>query len=159
MDTMNEINALKTKLAQGRLSRRDFVRSALAVGVALPTALTLSDSVLAASPQRGGTLRQALTGGSTSDRLDPATFLDSYMINVGMGQLRNNLTELDENNQLIPELAESWDTSDGQNWVFNLRKGVGSQRRGRVHSAPSGRENQVRRQGHCRANQGDQSRR
>ena len=47
---MNEINALKTKLAQGRLSRRDFVRSALAVGVALPTALTLSDSVLAASP-------------------------------------------------------------------------------------------------------------
>ncbi len=124
MDTMNEINALKTKLAQGRLSRRDFVRSALAVGVALPTALTLSDSVLAASPQRGGTLRQALTGGSTSDRLDPATFLDSYMINVGMGQLRNNLTELDENNQLIPELAESWNTSDGQNWVFNLHKGV-----------------------------------
>ncbi|GIS90512.1 MAG: hypothetical protein CM1200mP20_05530 [Pseudomonadota bacterium] len=46
------------------------------------------------------------------------------MINVGMGQLRNNLTEIDENNQLVPELAESWESSDAKTWVFDLRKGV-----------------------------------
>ena len=121
---MKEINHLKSKLADGRITRRDFIRSAIALGVATPTAMSLSSAVLAATPKKGGVLRQALTGASSSDSLDPATYLDSYMINVGMGQLRNNLTEIDENNQLIPELAESWDTADGQTWVFNLRNGI-----------------------------------
>ena len=121
---MKEINQLKERLSQGRITRRDFIRSAIALGVALPTATSLSSAVLAATPNKGGMLRQALTGGASSDSLDPATYLDSYMINVGMGQLRNNLTEIDENNQLVPELAESWDSSDGQTWAFELRQGV-----------------------------------
>ena len=121
---MKEINQLKERLSQGRITRRDFIRSAIALGVALPTATSLSSAVLAATPNKGGMLRQALTGGASSDSLDQATFLDSYMINVGMGQLRNNLTEIDENNQLVPELAESWDSSDGQTWAFELRQGV-----------------------------------
>ena len=121
---MKEINQLKERLSQGRITRRDFVRSAIALGVALPTATSLSSTELAATPKEGGTLRQALTGAASSDSLDPATYLDSYMINVGMGQLRNNLTEIDENNQLVPELAESWDSSDGQTWMFDIRKGV-----------------------------------
>ncbi|MEC8961642.1 MAG: ABC transporter substrate-binding protein, partial [Pseudomonadota bacterium] len=121
---MKEINHLKERLSQGRITRRDFIRSAIALGVALPTATSLSSTVLAATPNKGGMLRQALTGAASSDSLDPATYLDSYMINVGMGQLRNNLTEIDENNQLVPELAESWDSSDGQTWMFNIRKGV-----------------------------------
>ena len=103
-----EIDKLKLRLAGGRITRRDFVRSAVSLGVVLPVATSLSNTVLAATPNKGGTLRQALTGGASSDSLDPATFMDSYMINVGMGQLRNNLTEIDENNQLVPELAESW---------------------------------------------------
>ena len=118
---MKEINQLKERLSQGRITRRDFIRSAIALGVALPTATSLSSAVLAATPNKGGMLRQALTGAASSDSLDPATYLDSYMINVGMGQLRNNLTEIDENNQLVPELAESWDSSDGQTWMFNIR--------------------------------------
>ena len=123
---MKEVKTLQQMHRDGRINRRDFLKVMGALGFTAVAAneLLTASTVLAASPQRGGTLRQALTGGSSSDRLDPATFLDSYMINVGMGQLRNNLSELDENNQLIPELAESWDTSDGQNWVFNLRKGV-----------------------------------
>ena len=119
-----EIDKLKLRLAGGRITRRDFVRSAVSLGVVLPVATSLSNTVLAATPNKGGTLRQALTGGASSDSLDPATFMDSYMINVGMGQLRNNLTEIDENNQLVPELAESWESSDAKTWVFDLRKGV-----------------------------------
>ena len=123
---MNDVKTLQQMHRDGRINRRNFLKVMGALGISAVAAnkLLTASTVLAASPQRGGTLRLALTGGSSSDRLDPATFLDSYMINVGMGQLRNNLSELDENNQLIPELAESWDTSDGQNWVFNLRKGV-----------------------------------
>ena len=121
---MKEVNQLKERLSQGRITRRDFIRSAIALGVSLPTATSLSSAVMAATPNKGGMLRQALTGAASSDSLDPATYLDSYMINVGMGQLRNNLTEIDENNQLVPELAESWDSSDGQTWMFDIRKGV-----------------------------------
>ena len=123
---MKDVKALQQMHRDGSINRRNFLKVMGALGISAVAAneLLTASTVLAASPQRGGTLRQALTGGSSSDRLDPATFLDSYMINVGMGQLRNNLSELDENNQLIPELAESWDTSDGQNWIFNIRKGV-----------------------------------
>jgi peptide/nickel transport system substrate-binding protein len=44
---------------------------------------------------------------------------------VNQGQLRNNLVEIDNNAQAIPELAESWEpTPDAKKWVFKLRKGV-----------------------------------
>ena len=57
--------------------------------------------------------------------LDPAQTLDSYMINVSAGQLRNNLTEISPEGTLVPELAESWEaTPDAATWTFKLRKGV-----------------------------------
>ncbi|GIS90511.1 MAG: hypothetical protein CM1200mP20_05520 [Pseudomonadota bacterium] len=57
-----EIDKLKLRLAGGRITRRDFVRSAVSLGVVLPVATSLSNTVLAATPNKGGTLRQALTG-------------------------------------------------------------------------------------------------
>ena len=50
---------------------------------------------------------------------------DSYMINVQFGQLRNGLTEVSNTGELIPELAESWDSSsDAKTWTFAIRQGV-----------------------------------
>ncbi|MDP6399268.1 MAG: ABC transporter substrate-binding protein [Arenicellales bacterium] len=118
-----ELGRLQAKVAKGSMSRREFLSRVSAMGLGAMAPGLYMQSAMAA-PKQGGTLRQALTGGASSDSLDPATFLDSYMINVGMGQLRNNLTEIDENNQLVPELAESWDSSDAKTWVFNLRQGV-----------------------------------
>ncbi len=40
--------------------------------------------------------------------LDPAQTLDSYMINVSFGQLRNDLTEIAPSGDLRGELAESF---------------------------------------------------
>ena len=38
---------------------------------------------------------------------------------------RGNLTEIDPNNELAPDLAESWESSpDAKRWIFKLRKGV-----------------------------------
>ena len=80
---------------------------------------------VAATPKRGGRLRLAITGGGTGDVLDPAQTLDSYMINVSFGQLRNCLTEIAPNGELIGELAESWEASaDAASWRFKIRQGV-----------------------------------
>jgi len=120
-----KIDALKTHLKSGKMSRRDFMSGAAALGLSVPAALSMMKAVKAATPKSGGTFIQGLTGGSTSDVLDPAQTLDSYMINVSSGQLRNNLTEISPSGELAPELAESWEaSSDAATWTFKLRQGV-----------------------------------
>lgn len=76
------------------------------------------------TPQRGGTLRIGEAEGGTSDSLDPTTYFSYHMYTIGFA-LANTLVELDANKQLIPELAESWESSpDAKRWVFRMRKGV-----------------------------------
>ncbi|WP_272003257.1 ABC transporter substrate-binding protein [Roseovarius sp. ZX-A-9] len=110
---------------QSEMSRRDFVSRALAMGVALPAAMSLTgNSAMAATPKQGGVMRIGLGLGSTTNTLDPATFEDTYMQVVGFG-LRNCLTEIGNDDELIPELAESWEGSpDSKEWTFVLRKGI-----------------------------------
>ncbi|MEM1275389.1 MAG: ABC transporter substrate-binding protein [Pseudomonadota bacterium] len=119
------IDKLRKDFIAGQIDRRDFMRSAIAMGLTVTAATAMADKAEAATPKKGGTFRQGLTGGATSDSLDPASFLDSYMINVGMGQLRNCMTEIGPDNQLRGELAESWEASpDAAEWRFNIRQGV-----------------------------------
>lgn len=122
---MSELDRMDRLAASGRMSRRDFVQRAAFFGLAAGVASSRFDQALAATPQSGGTYRQALTGGGTGDVLDPAQTLDSYMINVSSGQLRNCLTEVGPDGQLRGELAENWEASDdATEWRFNLRQGV-----------------------------------
>ncbi|TVQ53982.1 MAG: ABC transporter substrate-binding protein [Rhodobacteraceae bacterium] len=121
---MTPLDKLKADLRAGRVSRRRFMEGALALGLAVPAAEGLMAQAKAATPQTGGTFRQALTGGSSSDSMNPATILDSYMINVS-SQLRNNLTEIGPDNLLRGELATEWEaTPDAATWTFKLRDGV-----------------------------------
>jgi peptide/nickel transport system substrate-binding protein len=120
---MSSDNKLLQVLGSPKTSRRDFIRYAVATGVTATVAGSMFDKARAATPQKGGSYIQALTGGGTKDVLDPAQTNDSYMINVG-NQLRNNLTEMSPEGQLRSELAESWESSDAVKWVFKLRKGV-----------------------------------
>ncbi|MGI9371484.1 MAG: ABC transporter substrate-binding protein, partial [Hyphomicrobiales bacterium] len=122
---MSESKVLKNLIGLPRISRREFIVQAVAAGVTATTAMSFFDKAHAAEPKKGGDFRQGLTGGATSDTLDPAQTLDSFMINVSSGQLRNNLTEISPEGELIPELAESWEASpDAKTWTFKLRKGV-----------------------------------
>ncbi len=112
-----------TRYAKGGLSRRQFITSALAAGVALPAALGWADKVLAATPNKGGLFRLGVSSGSTTDSLDPATY--EGIGNGIMGYMyANNLVEVDYSGNLQPELAESFESSDGVTWVFKLRQGV-----------------------------------
>ena len=117
------IGQQKKKLARGHIDRRQFITSMLAAGVVLPTALTMAGDVLAAIPKKGGTYREGLGHGSTTDTLDPATYENS-MATANSYTFGNHLTEVAPDGVLRPELTESLDSSDAKTWVFNLRKGV-----------------------------------
>ncbi len=122
---MADMKTFEKLAGEGRVNRREFIQAGIAAGVTVAAASTAFDKAVAATPKKGGDYIQALTGGSSSDSLDPATTLDSFMINVNAGQLHNNLTEIGSDNQLRGELAENWEASaDAKTWNFKLRKGV-----------------------------------
>ena len=121
----HKFDLMKRAFARGELSRRGFIVAALGAGVASTTVFGHVDRVQAATPKKVGRFRQALTGGGSGDTMDPAQILDSYMINVSSGMLRNNLTEIGSDGQLTGELAESWEAApDAATWTFKLRQGV-----------------------------------
>lgn len=122
---MFRLKELEKLLAQGKVSRRDFMKQVSALGLtAAVSPLLLPGGALAETPKKGGRLRIGISGGSTTDSLDPATITD-MMMQVFNTSLRNNLVEIDADNRAVPELAESWEaTPDAKKWVFKLRKGV-----------------------------------
>ncbi|MBI1385055.1 MAG: peptide ABC transporter substrate-binding protein [Rhizobiales bacterium] len=125
MTDKKNLDWMKKEAGKGRMNRREFVQLAIAAGVTATAAETMFSTAARAEPKKGGHFVNALTGGGTKDVLDPAQTLDSYMINVSSGQLRNNLIEIGPDGQLTAELAESWEGSDNAaTWAFKIRKGV-----------------------------------
>jgi len=120
-----KVKALQTSFEAGKVSRRNFMVGAMALGVSMTAASALLGRAEAAEPKKGGRLRVGLTGGATSDVMDPGQILDLYMIHLQFGQLRNGLTEVAADGNLVPELAESWEASpNAQVWTFKIRQGV-----------------------------------
>jgi len=119
------INDQKRKLETGGIDRRQFMMSALAAGLALPSAMAIADSVAAATPNKGGALRMAFSAGSTNNDLDPMTNEGAVsMLNINWCW-GSNLTEVQPDGSLTGELAESMEASDdAKTWRFKLRKGV-----------------------------------
>jgi len=112
---------LTTRMPLLQPSRRDLLAGAGALGL-----ISLSGARLRAeeAPKQGGTLRVGVGDFSTTDSLDPtlyATYFQLYLFR----QLRNNLVEFGPGGKLVPELAESWSSSDdAKTWVFKMRQGV-----------------------------------
>ena len=123
---MSRLKHLEQLLTEGKISRREFIAYASAVGLtaALSPVLLPADAK-AATPKRGGRLRIGLNGGATSDSLDPGIQLAMMPQTLVYGTLANSLVEIDADGQPVPELAESWEsTPDAKKWIFKLRKGV-----------------------------------
>ncbi|HBT54017.1 MAG TPA: ABC transporter substrate-binding protein, partial [Erwinia persicina] len=111
------------------MNRRDFIKTTGALSVAaacssLPLHSLWAAETVPATPKKGGHLIVGMDNGSSTDRLDPAFWFESYMYFVG-SQLFNCLAEVDENGKITPSLAERWETSDGsRTWVLTIRQGV-----------------------------------
>ena len=123
---MKKFDDLKRLFSEGRISRRNFIKSSTALGfaAAIPVAL-LAEEAKASEPKRGGKLTQAVRGGAISDSLDGARLVDTHNVNVSW-QLRNNMTEVKPDGSLVGEVVEDdWEASgDAAQWVFKVKKDV-----------------------------------
>lgn len=109
------------------VSRRTLLQWLAGMGVGVATGLPLiasaASSAAAVPPKQGGSVKIASAETSTTDTLDPARGSNStdyarhYMF-------YNGLTTLDEHLTAQMTLAESFQTTDGQNWSLKLRKDV-----------------------------------
>jgi len=122
---MSKLKELEHLLTEGKITRREFMArvSALGLMAAVSPAL-LGGKAEAATPKRGGRVRLGSAGNSTTDSMDPATLSHTMPQTVNQC-LRNMLVEVDYRGEAIPELAESWEASEGAaKWIFKLRKGI-----------------------------------
>lgn len=122
---MSKLGTLKDNYAQGRLNRRQFMEGALALGVSVTAAVSMTDAVRAATPKKGGRLRQGFSAGSTTESLDALKNTGAVVEISNNWCWGNNLTEVMPDGSIAPELAESIESSaDARTWMFKLRKGV-----------------------------------
>ena len=113
-------------LLPAAVSRRSLLKGAAVTSAGLLAATAFPGmSFSQSAPKRGGHLILGLDTASSSDRIDPATYTEAYMYNVGF-QVFNTLVEMGEGGKLEPSLAESWEPTrpDASEWRFKLRKGV-----------------------------------
>jgi peptide/nickel transport system substrate-binding protein len=126
--------------AQGKISRRAFVRRGVVIGLSVP----FMSSIIAAcgsddGGDSGGTTAAPGTGGSTGPAkaggtmkiaiqkpvsVDPVAMQDlaGYCM---VAQVFEFLATLGDNGEIAPGLAESWEPNEkGDVWTFKLRQGV-----------------------------------
>ncbi len=103
-ETALKVDSLQSGFVAGKIDRRGFMTGAVALGLSMTAATSFVNEVQAATPKKGGRIRTALTGGATSDTLDPGQILDLYMLCVQFGQARNNLTEVNA----VASLSVNW---------------------------------------------------
>lgn len=129
-DTHGYLPELCDQLETGKITRRDFLRQAALLGVTAGAAYAaanrlvggaLVESVSAATPKPGGTLRVSMR---MQQMTDPATFDWVEKSNVARFVVEH-LTRTRSDNVTVPYLARKWEASDDlKTWVFHLRDDV-----------------------------------
>ncbi len=119
---------LREELLAGRISRREFLRSATVLGLSAGTIAALlagpgRQPVLAQTPaKRGGTIRVALVPPTAA--VDPVTMYDAGAIAV-VQQVAEYLIWAEKDLRLRPVLATRWEPNDkAKTWTFTLRDGI-----------------------------------
>ena len=113
---------MNDRLNRKGLTRRGLLKGASAMGAA-GLILPASYRAAKATPQQGGTFRIGLGHGNSTDGYDPG-LIDNLYGQVFAAARHNQLIEVAADGQLTGEIAESWESDDGQTWVFRIRQGV-----------------------------------
>jgi len=125
------VNQMEEQLAEGKCSRREFLRTVTLLGVAAPVAYSLAGKILGeeilpsiipeAKAATGGAFRFGMV---VQEMTDPATFSWTER-SVVARHIIEYLTLTGPDNITRPYLAESWEASDDlKAWTFHLRKGI-----------------------------------
>jgi peptide/nickel transport system substrate-binding protein len=122
---MSKLINLETLFTDGKITRREFLAAASALGLtAAVSPALLSTTAHASTPKRGGRVRAACQTSSPSETLDPAMAVSIPNFSKVM-QFYNTLVWTSPEGEAIPELAESWEARpDARTWYFKLRKDV-----------------------------------
>ncbi len=124
-DIQDKLNRALAQAVRGRITRREFTQLALASGVSLAAAKGMIAQAQAAEPKRGGVMKIGVGHGATTDSMDPGLYPDQFTGTALWGTLANSLTEIDADGNVIGDVAESFEPSDGaKKWVFKVRKGI-----------------------------------
>mgnify|MGYP003977044155 FL=1 len=127
------VKKMKKSLAEGKCSRREFLRTTTLLGISATTAYSLASSILGkeilpdlistahAGQKMGGSLKFGMV---VQEMADPATF--SWVErSVVSRHIVEYMVETGPDNITRPGLATSWEASDDlKTWTFHLRKGV-----------------------------------
>ncbi len=125
------VATMREQLAEGRTTRRDFLRTMTLLGVSAGTAYAMADSILGDSviseaaaqgtPVKGGVLR---VGMSVMEVTDPAIVDWAEKGNL-LRPVLESLAQVGTDGITRPFLAERWEVNDDlTQWTFYLRKGV-----------------------------------
>src|SRR5919197_3850289 len=121
----NELEFLSRYVAKGKLSRRDFLGRAAALGVSATFANSLlASAVRAEGPVKGGILKAGLVGGESTNSLDPALFMTQVPFAFGKmwGEM---IVELAPDGGLEYRIAEEIGSSDdAKTWTVKIRDGI-----------------------------------
>jgi peptide/nickel transport system substrate-binding protein len=123
----DQLKTLTASVADGTMTRREFVTRAAALGVtaAVANAMLAGDASADghAKPVAGGTFRLGVSGGESTNTQDPAGWASDVPLAVGFfwGE---PLVELTPDGELTGLVAESWEGSeDASVWTFKVRQG------------------------------------
>ncbi|MGC1486679.1 MAG: ABC transporter substrate-binding protein, partial [Albidovulum sp.] len=121
----DDLSKLLDFIDNGGLSRRSFMTRTAALGATTALGATaLASGARAEEPKKGGILKMGLSGGETTDSLDPGT-ADSSATFSTIAQWGDTIVRVGSEGQLEPSLAESFSSNaEGTEWIFTIREGV-----------------------------------
>jgi peptide/nickel transport system substrate-binding protein len=121
----NQLDFMAGRVTAGKMTRREFMGKATALGVSAVVASSMfADAARAAAPVKGGTLKVGLQGGESTNTLDPALAASTVPFQ-NLRAFGETLVNVSPSGEIDYRMAESVEASEeGKVWTFKIRQGV-----------------------------------